>query len=75
MGSFRHGGDDVDAGAVFEPISVAEGVRRYLRIRPATLIAVTSHADGGFSRFVHGNATADIVFSSPVAVLVLPGPR
>lgn len=74
MGSFRHDGDDVDAGAVFEPISVAAGVRRYLRIRPASLVAVTSPY-GGFSRFVHGSATADIVFSSPVAVLVLPGPR
>lgn len=74
MGSFRHDGHDVDAGAVFEPISVSEGVRRYLRIRPASLVAVTSHARTGFSRFVHGSATADIVFSSPVAVLVLPGP-
>jgi nucleotide-binding universal stress UspA family protein len=64
--------DDVETRALYDPISVAEGLRTFLREHPAKLVVTSSHARTALQRAVFGSVAADIVRSSPSPVLVVP---
>jgi nucleotide-binding universal stress UspA family protein len=64
--------DAVETRALYDPVSVAEGMRTYLREHPAQLLVVSSHARTGLQRAVFGSDAADIVRMSPSPVLVVP---
>ncbi len=61
----------VDAVALYDPISVSDGLVDHLRARPATLVAVTTHARTGVSRAVLGSTAGKIVSSCPAPVLLV----
>jgi len=59
---------------VFDPIGVVSGLGAHLDARPAGLVAVTTHARGGFERLRLGAVAADIVRTSTApALVVTPG--
>jgi len=57
---------------VWDPISVASGLRAHLAVRPAGLVALTAHARSGFERLRLGATAADIVRTSTAPSLVVP---
>ena len=63
---------DVSTEVVYEPISPADGVRRYLARHPAGLVAVTTHARTGLRRVLLGADAANIVHASTAPALVVP---
>jgi nucleotide-binding universal stress UspA family protein len=65
---------EVDTAAVYDPISPAEGARRFLADRRPSIAVVASHARTGRSRLIHGSVAARIVYQSPSPVLVVPRP-
>ncbi len=56
---------------VYDPISPADGVRRYLDEHPAGLVAVTTHARTGLRRVLLGADAANIVHASTAPNLVI----
>jgi nucleotide-binding universal stress UspA family protein len=70
----RARGHTVETHAVYDPISPAAGVRDYVWVHPASLVAVASHARTGTSRFLLGSIAAEIVHSIISPVVVVPRP-
>jgi nucleotide-binding universal stress UspA family protein len=70
----RGAGPEVEALAIYDPISPAEGVRSYLEEQPVALVIVSSHARTGMARIAFGSVAASIVHHSPSPVLVVPRP-
>jgi nucleotide-binding universal stress UspA family protein len=68
----RRAGRAVDTHAVYDPVSPAAGVRDYVWLHPASLVAVASHARTGAKRFLLGSVAAEIVHSIISPVLVVP---
>ena len=64
--------EDVEVRALYDPVSVADGMRTFLREHPAQLVVVSTHGYLGIPRAVFGSVAADIVRSSPSPVLVVP---
>ncbi len=62
----------METRALYDPTSVAEGLRTFLREHPAQLVVVSSHGDTGVHRAVFGNVAANLVRSSPSPLLVVP---
>jgi nucleotide-binding universal stress UspA family protein len=71
-GTWRAQGYDLETEAVYDPVSVASGVRSYLWTHPATLVAIGSHVPMGVERLLFGSETANIVRESRAPVLVVP---
>jgi nucleotide-binding universal stress UspA family protein len=67
-------GEHVEAIAVFDPISPADGIVLYTEENPAWMLTVSSHARQGISRLVFGSVAAAIVHRSRAPVLVVPRP-
>ena len=65
-------GVDVDTAIVWDPLSPRDGLLGHLAERPATLLALATHARRGAARLWRGNETAEIIHDSPVPVLVRP---
>lgn len=63
---------DVVPVAVFDPISPAAGLRRFLGSETAGLLAVSTHGRTGVARSVVGSVTETLIRTSPVPVLVVP---
>ena len=63
---------DVTTHVIWDPISPADGLRGYLRERPASLVVVGSRARQGLARVVFGSVATGIVRTSPSPVLVAP---
>ncbi len=57
---------------IFDPISPAAGLRRFLGSEMGGLLAVSTHARTGAARAVLGSVTASLIRTSPVPVLVVP---
>jgi nucleotide-binding universal stress UspA family protein len=68
----RAKGADLETRAVYDPISPAEGLRRYLRDHPAALAVVGSKAKTGLRRVVFGSTSAEIIHKGSAPVLVVP---
>jgi nucleotide-binding universal stress UspA family protein len=66
----RH--ERVETRALYDPTSVAEGLRTFLREHPAQLVVVSSQARTGMRRAVFGSVAADLVRLSPSPVLLVP---
>jgi nucleotide-binding universal stress UspA family protein len=64
--------EDVEVRALYDPVSVADGMRTFLREHPAQLVVVSTHGYLGIPRALFGSVAADIVRSSPSPVLVVP---
>ena len=71
---FREDGHKVDTLALYDPISPAEGLQRYLWAHPACLVVVASHSRSGITRVVFGSVAAAIVHLGMSPVLVVPRP-
>jgi nucleotide-binding universal stress UspA family protein len=73
----RHTSDRVriDSAVVYDPVSVARGLVDHLATRPASMIAVTTHARRGVPRVVLGSSAAAIVREAPVPVLSIALPH
>lgn len=67
-------GVEFDAIVLWDPIGPDAGLFDHLEARPATLLAVSSHARTGLARVLAGSEAARIVHGSPVPVLVRPIP-
>ena len=65
-------GLDVDGLVLWDPIGPDVALFEHLERRPATLLALTSHARTGVARVVLGSEAARIVHGSPLPVLVRP---
>ena len=63
---------NVRGEVVFDPVSVASGVARYLASHPTALVALTASGHSGFARLRLGATAADIVRASTVPALVVP---
>lgn len=63
---------DVEVRALYDPVSVADGMQTFLREHPAELVVVSTHGYTGIPRAVFGSVAADIVRVSPSPVLVVP---
>ena len=63
---------DVTTHVIWDPISPADGLRSYLRERPASLVVVGSRGRQGLARIVFGSVASGIVRTSPSPVLVAP---
>jgi nucleotide-binding universal stress UspA family protein len=63
---------DIDARAVYDPVSPVSGFRDHLFMRPAALVVVGSRSRTGLTRAVFGSVAADFVRESSVPVLVVP---
>ncbi len=62
----------VVAEVLYDPISVASGLRAHLLTEPAGMVAVTTRARSGVDRLRVGAVAADIVRTSTVPALVVP---
>lgn len=74
----RFSGVDVEVGhhAIYDPLSVSDGLACYLEERPAELVVVTSHASVDALHPFVGRTAASIVRHSPAPVLFhTPRPR
>lgn len=58
--------------AVLDPISPADGIRRFLGQEMGGMLAVTTHARVGVVRALLGSVTASLIRTSPIPVLVAP---
>jgi nucleotide-binding universal stress UspA family protein len=65
-------GLSVDTDVLWDPTSAQNAILDRLARRPATLVAVASHARTGLARLVLGSVAGAIVHGSPVPVLVQP---
>jgi nucleotide-binding universal stress UspA family protein len=65
-------GLDIETHVTFDALGPDEGLVDHLRRHPATLVATTSHLRTHVDRAIHGSATARIIRSCPVPVLVQP---
>jgi nucleotide-binding universal stress UspA family protein len=63
---------DAVGQVVWDPISVASGVRAHLDAQPAGLVALTAHGRSGLERLRLGATAADIVRTSTAPSLVVP---
>lgn len=63
---------DVVGEVVWDPISVASGLRAHLDAQPAGLVALAAHARSGLERLRLGATAADIVRTSTAPSLVVP---
>lgn len=63
---------DVDGEVLRDPIGVANGLRMHLDLRPAGLVAVTTHARSGMQRALLGATAASIVHASVAPCVVAP---
>jgi nucleotide-binding universal stress UspA family protein len=68
----RDQGNEVATEAVWDPVSVADGVLSYLEEHPASLTVIGSHARSGLARIVFGSTAAAVVHGSTSPVLVVP---
>lgn len=64
----------VEAVPIYNPISPADGMERFLRERPVELVALTTHARTGVERLALGSSAAGIIHGSPAPVLAVPIP-
>lgn len=64
-------GVDAEGLALYDAIAVHEGLVDHLRSRPATLVALTTHARTGAARAVLGSVAAKIAATSPAPVLLM----
>lgn len=62
----------VEAVPIYNPISPADGLERYLRDHPVELVALTTHARTGVQRLALGSSAAGIIQESPAPVLAVP---
>jgi nucleotide-binding universal stress UspA family protein len=69
---WRREGAEVVGEVVYDPISVASGLRAHLAAEPAGLVAVTTRAHTGVDRLRMGAVAADIVRTSTAPALVVP---
>jgi nucleotide-binding universal stress UspA family protein len=67
-------GPVVRAELVHDPLSVAEGVKAYLRAHPTALLALTASGRTGLDRLRLGATAAEIVRRSTAPALVVPPP-
>lgn len=65
-------GLDVDGEAVYDPVSVADGLTRYMETRLTAFVVATTHARTGLARLALGSAAAAIVHHVPAPVLLVP---
>jgi nucleotide-binding universal stress UspA family protein len=72
--AWRGRGVAVDGEAVYDPVSVIDGLTDYLQRRPAALVAATTHARTGVARLMLGSVAASIVHNVPAPVLLVPAP-
>ncbi len=63
---------EVVGEVVWDPISVASGVRAHLEAEPAGLVALAAHGRSGLERLRLGATAADIVRTSTAPSLVVP---
>jgi nucleotide-binding universal stress UspA family protein len=63
---------DVDGDAVYDPVSVADGLTRYMEGRLTALVVATTHARRGVARLALGSAATAIVHHAPAPVLLVP---
>jgi nucleotide-binding universal stress UspA family protein len=57
---------------VYDPISVASGIRTYVAHEPVALVALAAHGRSGMDRVRSGATAADIVRNVTVPALVIP---
>jgi nucleotide-binding universal stress UspA family protein len=69
---WHHVVPDVDGEVLRDPIGAAKGLRLHLDLRPAGLVAMTTHARSGVQRALLGAAAASIVHASVAPCLVAP---
>lgn len=72
VGQWSGGAANVDGEVIRDPIGPASGLRVHLDERPASLVAVTTHARSGMQRALLGAAAASIVHASVAPCLVAP---
>jgi len=63
---------DVDGDAVYDPVSVADGLTRYMEGRLTAMVVATTHARRGVARLALGSAATAIVHHAPAPVLLVP---
>jgi nucleotide-binding universal stress UspA family protein len=68
----RDQGNVVLTQAVWDPVSVADGVLSYLQEHPASLVLIGSRARSGLARIIFGSTAAAVVHGSTSPVLVVP---
>jgi nucleotide-binding universal stress UspA family protein len=69
---YRATAPDLETKAVYDPISAVSGLRDFLLLHPAALVAVGSRGRTGVSRAIFGSVAAAFVRESTVPVLVVP---
>ena len=72
VGQWSGGAANVDGEVIRDPIGPAGGVRVHLDERPASLVAVTTHARSGMQHARLGAAAASTVHASVAPCLVAP---
>lgn len=63
---------DVDGDAVYDPVSVADGLTRYMAGRLTAMVVATTHARRGVARLALGSAATAIVHHASAPVLLVP---
>ena len=72
VGRWGSSGAATDGVVLLDPIGPASGLREHLDLRPAGLVALTTHARSGLSRLRLGATAANIVHASVAPCLVAP---
>lgn len=65
-------GLDVDGDAIYDPVSVADGLLAYMEGRLTALVVATTHARTGVARLAIGSAATAIVHHCGAPVLLVP---
>jgi len=74
VGPFRAQGHRPRILALYDAVSVADGLYRHLLWHPAILIVTGTHGRAGLVRLAFGSVAAAIVRHCPAPVLTVPGP-
>lgn len=69
---WKDAGLELETHVSYDPIGSADGVETYLNSHSAGMIAVTTHARRGLTRFVFGSDATDIVHRATAPVLIVP---
>lgn len=63
---------DIDGEVIRDPVGVAGAIRTHLDQRPASLVALTTHARSGLQRVLLGAQAAHIIHASVTPCIVVP---